>query len=74
MESCNHHCKKNYHKLVFWVFAEQLLSHISFERLYRYEVALGKKNKGKDTLGNFSFRAFREIQFQGRFMKYEILS
>ena len=29
---------------------------------------------GKDTLWNFSFRAFHEIQFQGHFMKYEILS
>ena len=30
--------------------------------------------KGKDTLSNFSFRAFHEIQFQGHFIKYEILS
>ena len=29
---------------------------------------------GKDTLWNFSFRAFHEIQFQGHFMKHEILS
>ena len=31
-------------------------------------------SKGKDTLWNFSFKAFHEIQFQGHFMKYEILS
>ena len=30
--------------------------------------------KGKDTLRNFSFRAFHEIQFQRYFMKHEILS
>ena len=33
-----------------------------------------KAFKGKDTLWNFSFRAFHEIQFQGHFMKREILS
>ena len=34
-----------------------------------------KKNfNGKDTLWNFSFRGFHEIQFQGHFMKHEILS
>ena len=43
-ESYNlHHCKKNSQKLVFWVFPEQLLSHIIFERLYSYEVTLVKK-------------------------------
>ena len=31
-------------------------------------------SKGKDTLWDFSFRVFHEIQFQGHFMKYEILS
>ena len=31
-------------------------------------------SKGKDTLWNFSFRAFHEIQFQGHYMKHEILS
>ena len=30
--------------------------------------------KGKDTLSKFSSRAFHEIQFQGHFMKHEILS
>ena len=30
--------------------------------------------KRKDTLWNFSFRTFHEIQFQGHFMKHEILS
>ena len=30
--------------------------------------------KGKDTLSKFSFRAFHQIQFQGHFMKHEILS
>ena len=30
--------------------------------------------QGKDTLWNFCFRAFHEIQFQGHFMKDEILS
>ena len=29
--------------------------------------------KGKDTLRNISFRAFHEMQFQGHFMKHEIL-
>ena len=33
-----------------------------------------RKSKGKDTLWNFSFRVFNEINFQGHFMKYEILS
>ena len=31
-------------------------------------------SKRKDTLWNFSFRAFHEIQFQGYYMKHEILS
>ena len=30
--------------------------------------------KGNDTLWKFPFRAFHEIQFQGHFMKHEILS
>ena len=30
--------------------------------------------KGKDTLWNFSFKTFHEIQFQGHFVKHEILS
>ena len=32
------------------------------------------KSTGKDTLRKFLFRAFHEIQFQGQFMKHEILS
>ena len=32
------------------------------------------KSIGKDTQRKFSFRAFHEIQFQGQFMKHEILS
>ena len=41
---------------------------------------LHKKNvseenyKGKDTLWNFTFKAFQEIQFHRHFMKHEILS
>ena len=31
-------------------------------------------SKGKDTLWNFSFRTFHEIQFLGHFVKHEILS
>ena len=30
--------------------------------------------QGKDTLWNFSFREFHEIQFQSHFMKHKILS
>ena len=30
--------------------------------------------KGKDKLWNFSFRAFHKIQFQGHFIKHELLS
>ena len=42
-ESYNfHYCKKNCCKLVFWVFSEQLLSHIIF-KLHCYEVTLVKK-------------------------------
>ena len=45
-ESYNlHHCKKNCRKLVLWVFIEQLLSHIIFDRLHCYEVTLLKKYK-----------------------------
>ena len=43
-ESCNlHHCEKNCRKLVFWLFPEQLLSHITFELLHCSEVTLVKK-------------------------------
>ena len=41
---------------------------------YFYDVSTSSMLKGKDTLWNFSFRAFHEMQFQGHFMKYEILS
>ena len=34
------HCKKNYCKLVFWVFTEHLLYHTSFGPLHCYEVTL----------------------------------
>ena len=43
-ESYNiHHCKNNCHKLVFWVFLEQLFSQIIFEQLHCHEVTLVKK-------------------------------
>ena len=35
--------QKNCRRLVFWVFSEQLLSHITFEPLHCYEVTLVKK-------------------------------
>ena len=38
------------------------------------EAAMKNICKGKDTLWNFSYRTFHEIQFQGYFMKHEILS
>ena len=37
------HASKNCRKLVFWVFPEQLLSYIIFERLYWCEVTLVKR-------------------------------
>ena len=36
--------------------------------------AIKENTEGKDTLWNFSFKAFHETQFQSHFMKYEILS
>ena len=45
-ESYNlHHCKRNCHKLVLWVFIEQLFSHIIFDWLHCSEVTLVKKYK-----------------------------
>ena len=42
-QSCNIKlCKENFCKLVFWVFTEQLLYHINFGWLHRYEVTLVK--------------------------------
>ena len=38
-----HRWKKNCRKLVFWVFPEQLLSHMIFERLHCCKVTLVKK-------------------------------
>ena len=37
------HWNKNNHKFVFWVFPEQLLAHIIFERLHCYDITLVKK-------------------------------
>ena len=34
---------------------------------------IGIRLKGNDTLWNFSFREFHEMQFQSHFMKHEIL-
>ena len=64
-ESYNlHHCKKNGPKLVFWVFSEQLLYHITFELLYCYEVTLVKKyNKtlfSKSDIKIFDLKRFQK--------------
>ena len=43
-----------------------IISDVFVRRVYLFECIY----KGKDTLWNFSFKAFHEIQFQGHFMKY----
>ena len=62
-----HRCIKNCRKLVFWVFPEQLLSHIIFERLHCYEVTLVKKyNKPllkKNETKIFDQKIFHKILF-----------
>ena len=48
--------------------------HDSFDQNYTLGVFIDLSKGNKDTLLNFSFKAFHEIQFQGHFMKHEILS
>ena len=43
-QNCKKKKKKYSRKLVFWVYPEQLLSHIIFEHLHCYEVTLEEKN------------------------------
>ena len=56
------HCKKNCRKLVFCVFAEQLLSHIIFGRLQWYEVTL-VKNYDKPLLQKSETKIFKQKSF-----------
>ena len=52
----------NYHKLVFWVFKEQLLYHIIFGRPHCYEVTLVKKCN-KPLLQKSDTKIFDEKRF-----------
>ena len=62
-ESYNlHHSKNNCRKLVFWVFPEQLLSHIIFERLHCGEVTLVKKDN-KTLLQKTETKIFDQQRF-----------
>ena len=56
------HCKKNCCKLVFWVFQEQALSHIIFERLHCYDVTLVKEYN-KPLLQKSETKIFDKIRF-----------
>ena len=61
-ESYNfHHCKRNCCKLVFWVFSEQLLSHIIFKP-HCHEVTLVKKYN-KSSLQKSETKIFDQNRF-----------
>ena len=68
-ESYNlHHCKKNYRKLVFLVFTEQLLYQIIFGRLHCYEVTLVKKCN-KLLLRKSQTKVFDQTRFIKKLLK-----
>ena len=56
------------------IFLEATTGGVLWNKLFLKNFAtfilLKRDSKGKDTLWNFSFKAFHEIQFQGHFMKY----
>ena len=59
------HCKRNGHKLVFWVISEQLLYHIIFGQLLCYEGTLVKRhdtttNPTKDWIKDFWPKRFQK--------------
>ena len=54
--------QKNFRKLVFWVFPEQLLSYITFDQLYCFEATLVKKYN-KPLLRKVKQRFLTKIRF-----------
>ena len=64
--------------IVYWIHFQKIYTfayqNIILQALsllvFRIVEGLQRILKGKDTLWNFSFKAFHEIQFQGHFMKY----
>ena len=62
------HRKKNCRKLVFWVFQEQVLSNIIFERLHCYDVTLVKEYN-KPLLQKSETKIFDQIRFHKKLIQ-----
>ena len=66
-----HRWKKNCRKLVFWVFPEQLLSHMIFERLHCCKVTLVKKYN-KPLLQKSETKIFDQKRFHKRLVPSQL--